>query len=80
LFYRAGNRLVAVEVTTEPSFATGARKHLFATGAYLPNLNHAMYDVMPGDSAFVFIRGLGETQEVVMVLNWFPELKQRTER
>ncbi len=78
MFYRGGNGLIAVEIRTQPSFATGNRKRLFTTGSYLPALNRAAYDVMPGDSTFVFIRNLGEAQQMVMVLNWFGELRERT--
>ena len=79
LFYRSGSHIVAVEVRTDPSLALGSRRRLFSTGAYLTNLNHAAYDIMPDDETFVFIRSVGEAQQVVMVFNWFDELKQRTE-
>ncbi len=77
LFYRSGNDLVAVEVRTSPSFVVGSRKRLFAVGAYQPNPNHAGYDVFPGDRTFAFIRSVGESQQMVLVLNLFDELRAR---
>jgi serine/threonine-protein kinase len=78
LFYRSGTHLIAVEVRTEPSLTVGSRVQLFSTGSYLPNTNHTGYDVMPDDETFVFIRSVGEAQQVIMVFNWFDELKERT--
>jgi serine/threonine-protein kinase len=78
LFYRSGTHLIAVEIRTDSSLAVGSRRQLFATGSYLPNTNHAGYDVMPDDETFVFIRSVGEAQQVIMVFNWFDELKERT--
>jgi serine/threonine-protein kinase len=79
LFYRSGNDLISVEVRTEPSFEVGTRKRLFSAGGYLLNPNHAGYDVFPDDQTFVFVHSVGEAQRTVMVLNWFGELRRRTE-
>lgn len=35
---------------------------------------------MPDDATFVFIRSVGEAQQMVTVLNWFDEPRQRTEK
>ncbi len=76
LFYRTGTDLMAVTVRTTPTFATGQRASLFSVSAYQVNPNHAAYDVLPDDRGFVFVRNVGGTQSVIMVLNWFPELER----
>jgi hypothetical protein len=67
---------MAVAVRTTPTFATGQRESLFPASAYQVNPNHAAYDVLPDDQGFVFVRNVGGTQSVIMVLNWFPELER----
>ena len=54
LFYRSGNKMMAVETTTQPSFSAGKPRMLFE-GQYLttvfPNMS-AAYDVSPMASDF----------------------------
>jgi len=78
LFYRSASDLMTVEIRTQPSFQVGNRQRLFSAGAYQVNPNHAGYDVFPDDETFVFIHSVGEAQRMIMVLNWFGELRQRT--
>jgi hypothetical protein len=80
LFYRdvAGN-LVAVEVQSTPTFSLGRSTTLFPAGAYLSFARGAQYAVAPDDRRFLMIREVGGSapDEVVVVDNWFEELKAK---
>jgi Tol biopolymer transport system component len=80
LFYRAGDSLVSVAVTTRPAFVVGQRSLVFTRPYYLGDTHHAHWDVAPGDKEFVFIRQGFETPSLVVALNWFEELKRRSAR
>jgi hypothetical protein len=87
LFYRDdAHALVAVEVMAGDGFATGAERALFSTSAFARDRVYHMYQVAPGDSSFLFVRGTNTGVEdagattVVVVDNWFEELKARAPR
>ncbi len=79
LFYRdvAGN-LVAVEVHSNPTFSVGPSTILFPARAYLSFDRGAQYSVAPDDKRFMMIRRVpgGVPDEMIIVDNWFEELKQ----
>ncbi|MDP2577143.1 MAG: hypothetical protein Q8W48_05485, partial [Candidatus Palauibacterales bacterium] len=79
LFYRDDDKFVAVAIETEPVFRTGAREVLFE-GAFVANSSHANYDISPDGERFVLIKGSEESNQLVIVLNWFEELRRRMER
>jgi eukaryotic-like serine/threonine-protein kinase len=81
LFYRSGDKMMAVDITTQPSFAAGKPRMLFAgryvsTGATFPN-----YDVSPDGQRFLILKPTEQAQvaptQINVVLNWFEELKQK---
>ena len=79
LYYRSlsGERMMAVEVSTEPTFRFEAPKTLFE-GRYLSQ-GIPTYDVAP-DGRFVMAKPTGGEEfgrELVIVLNWFEELERR---
>ena len=80
LFYRnAANEMVVVQVSVDPTFATGEQEVLFSMADYVANNGHQMYDVTPDDQRFVMLR-IGDedtSAELVVVVNWFEELLQR---
>ena len=81
LFYRNGaNELVAVQVTVDPTLALGQQAVLFSMEDYLTSINRPQYDVSPDDRSFVMLR-MGDANaasgEVVLVTNFFEELRQR---
>ena len=78
LFYRTGDSLVSVAVTTRPAFVQGQRSLVFMRPYFTGDTHHAHWDVAPGDQAFVFIRQGIETPSLVVALNWFEELKRRS--
>jgi len=74
LYYRNGDRLMAVGIQTQPSFVAATPQPLFA-GSY----EQGAYDVAP-DGRFIMIeRGQPEASpaQITLVQNWFEELKRR---
>jgi serine/threonine-protein kinase len=77
LFYRSGDKMMAVAVSTTPTFQAQKPRVLFEGEYERPDLMTS-YDVAP-DGRFAMVRG--ETQSAPstlhVVLNWFEELKRR---
>jgi len=83
LFYRdSSDRLVAAEIINEPLFSVGVQRVLFSVGEYEDDRDHRTYDVSADDQRFVMIKRSSEASgpKLVLVENWFEELKQRMER
>jgi hypothetical protein len=80
LFYLSGRQeMTSVELRPGPNFAVGEPRALFAAGQYVLVGNAGAYDVSPDGRRFVMVRlaaGAGEI-ELVVVQNWFEELKTR---
>jgi eukaryotic-like serine/threonine-protein kinase len=80
LFYRAGNKMMAVELNTEPTFSAGKPKMLFE-GPYVPTpRSFPDYDVSPDGQRFLMLKASEQAQaqtQINVVLNWFEELKQK---
>jgi serine/threonine-protein kinase len=79
LFYRSGNKMMAVDVTTEPTFSVGKPKMLFE-GAYIPTpRSFPDYDVSPDGERFLMLKSTEQSApaQINVVLNWFEELKQK---
>ncbi len=79
IFYRAGDRLMAVPVTTEPAFEAGSPQELF-TGSYAVRIGR-MYDIHPDGQRFLMVKPAettegGSSSHVVLVQNWFEELQR----
>jgi serine/threonine protein kinase/Tol biopolymer transport system component len=81
LFYRSGNRILAVDVATEPGFSAHTPRVLFQgdyvqATALLPN----NYDVSPEGERFLMLKPMDPAEvaatQINVVLNWFEELKQ----
>ncbi len=79
LYYRAGGWLLAARVVTAPSFAVLGRDTLF-DAPYTSDLFHPNYDVAPDGKSFVMIRPVEQDRQLIMVVNWIEELRQRTRR
>jgi hypothetical protein len=80
LFYRAGDRMMAVPVTLQPGFSMGKPAVLF-DGPWLPTpLSLQNYDVSRDGQRFLMLKATDEDQgarQIVVVQNWFEELKLR---
>ncbi len=85
LFYRAGNKMMAVAVQSAPAFSTGRARELFE-GDFKHNdgqLSQSLspdYDASPDGQRFVMIQPTGPAAATPappglhVVLNWFREL------
>ena len=79
LFYRSGNKMMAAEIATQPSFSAGKPKMLFQ-GPYQPSpAPNANYDVSADGQRFLMIKPPEQAAptQINVVLNWFEELKQK---
>jgi len=78
LFYRNGrNEMVSVAIQPGSAFQTGVQTTLFSFDRFLTANNRPQYDVAPDDQRFVMLRTSGDANptEVIVVENWFEELK-----
>ena len=69
--------MMAARVATSPSFAVIARDTLFE-GPYMTDPWHPNYDVLPDGKGFIMVRPVEQDRQLIMVMNWGEELKQRT--
>jgi eukaryotic-like serine/threonine-protein kinase len=81
LFYRSGEKMMAVDVATQPGFAAGKPQMLFE-GQYVPTPGTLPnYDVSPDGQRFLMLKPSEQEQaaptQINVVLNWFEELKRR---
>ncbi len=81
LYYRNGDALMAVTISTEPALTPGKPTLLFAgpyrSGVFVGGNPGSNYDVTP-DGRFVMIRNEGSSAatQILVVLNWFEELER----
>ncbi len=82
IFYISNDRkMMAVPVTTEPTFTPGVPRPLFDASAFSFQFAGRNYDIAPDGRRFVMIKPPPPSEadadrQVVMVLNWFEELKK----
>jgi hypothetical protein len=81
LFYRSGEKMMAVELTAEPALSASKPRMLFA-GRYVPTpATFPNYDVSPDGGRFLMLKSNEEeasaATQIDVVLNWFEELKRR---
>ena len=83
LFYRSGNKLMAVEITTQPNFELGNPRMLFEGPYALAAVPVSNYDVSPDGQRFLMLKPSEQEQaqsaptQINVVTNWFEELKRR---
>jgi serine/threonine-protein kinase len=81
LFYRNGDAMMEVGIETEPTFTPGSPVVLF-TGRY-DLTSRRNYDISPNSQQFLMVKNAERPEEasarteVIIVLNWFEELKER---
>jgi Tol biopolymer transport system component len=79
LFYRQGDKMLAVEVTAQPSFSISKPRMLFK-GPYHPTpQTFPDYDVSADGQRFLMLKPAGQAQastQINVVLNWTEELKR----
>jgi Tol biopolymer transport system component len=77
LFYRNGDKMMAVAVQTRPSFTVGTAKMLFE-GRYATPVS-TNYDISADGQRFLMVKGSQQESaptQLTVVLNWFQELKR----
>lgn len=81
LFFRNGDKIMAVEITEHPNLAAGKPRVLFEGHYVLPPGTTPNYDVSPDGQHFLMIKANEAAEEapaqINVVLNWFEELKRR---
>ena len=82
LFYRVGDAVMAVDVTTSPSLKVGTAHRLFDK-RYEPSISlYANYSTIDGQR-FVMIKRMDQEDpaaRINLVVNWFDQLKRATPR
>jgi Tol biopolymer transport system component/tRNA A-37 threonylcarbamoyl transferase component Bud32 len=81
LFYRIGDKMMAVDITTHPGFTAGKPRTLFE-GQYVPTpATFPNYDVSSDGQRFLMLKRVEQAEaaptRINVVLNWFEELKQK---
>jgi serine/threonine-protein kinase len=82
VFYRSGNKMMAVATTTQPRFSAGKPQVLFE-GEYFMKRFPVMgpaFDVSPDGQRFLMVKETDQAPsltQINVVLNWFEELKRR---
>ncbi len=81
LFYRSGDKMMAVDIDAQPGFTAGKPRVLFEGRYEPPPGTSPNYDVSPDGQRFLMVKPseAGETAptQINVVLNWFEELKRR---
>jgi serine/threonine-protein kinase len=80
LFYRNGDKMMAVDVAARPTFTSGRPRMLFE-GPYEPTpVTFPNYDVSPDGRRFLMLKPAEQQQtaatQINVVLNWTEELKR----
>jgi hypothetical protein len=78
LFYRSGNKMMAVDIATQPSF-TASKPRLIFEGPYvLTGTTMPEYDVSSDGQHFLMLKPEpAAPTQINVVLNWSEELKQK---
>jgi eukaryotic-like serine/threonine-protein kinase len=81
LFYRSGNKMMAVDIAGQLGFVVG-KPHMLFQGQYIPTATTAPnYDVSADGQRFLMLKPVVQAQaaptQINVVLNWFEELKQK---
>jgi serine/threonine-protein kinase len=80
LFYRdVTDGFIATQVQPGPTFTQGGQTRLFSAQPYVSDFTNRVYAVLPGDSAFLFVRAVqaqDAASSLVLVRNWFQELER----
>jgi len=77
VYYPNGEKMMAVTISTEPTFSAGRPRELFE-GAYAYGLVFRWYDLSPDGRKFVMIENAEESPvtQIHVVHNWTEELKR----
>ena len=80
LFYRNGDKMMAVDITTRPAFSAGKPRLLFE-GRYVPAAPTApQYDVTSDGQRFLMLKPIEQetsAPQISVVVNWIADLERR---
>jgi serine/threonine-protein kinase len=77
LFYRSGDKMMAVEIATSPEVKLSAPRMLFEQQyAFGRGITIANYDVMPDGQHFIMVKDEAGAARLNVVLNWLNELRR----
>jgi serine/threonine-protein kinase len=85
LFYRNGDSMMTVAVSTASGFSAGRPQELWkgeyshgmSSSCGLPGLTSSNYDVSPDGQHFLMINRAGPDTQVILVYNWAKEVRER---
>ena len=82
LFYRTENRMMAVDISTQPTFSAGKPRMLFEGSSYLRTPGAGIYySVFPDGQRFLMLKRQDQQQtganQINVIGNWFEELKSK---
>jgi serine/threonine-protein kinase len=81
LFYRSGDKMMAVDIAMHPGLTVGKPRALFAGWYEATPATFSNYDVTPDGQRFLMLKpadtGESAPTQINVVLNWFEELKRR---
>jgi len=81
LFYRTGDKMMAVDIAPQPSFTIGKPRMLFEGPFELAPVPTSNYAVSLDGQRFLMLKPAEQEQaaptQIVVVQNWFEELKQK---
>ncbi len=76
LFYRNARDIMVVKIQTNPDFRASKPTLLFKGPELGGGSNFRSWDIMPDGQRFVAVETAPAPTELVVVLNWFEELKR----
>jgi len=82
LFYRDQDKLMVVEIKTQPAFAAGKPRVLFEGGYEGPISSRANFDISPDGHRFLMLQKTAQKEsstDIKIVPNWFQEVRRRTQ-
>jgi Tol biopolymer transport system component len=80
LFYRNGDKMMAVPVETRATFSVSTPKQLFEGSFIKDHRNDVNYDVSPDGKRFLMVKEFEaetRTADINVVLDWFTELQRQ---
>ena len=77
IFYHAGNKMIAVDVSGDPDLTLSQPRPLFDQRYLFQSLSVAQFDVGADGQRLLMVKDEAGAGRLNLVLDWFEELKQR---
>jgi eukaryotic-like serine/threonine-protein kinase len=81
LFYRNGDKMMVVDISTQPGFSASTPRVLFQERYEQPPVPLSNFDVSRDGQHFLMLKPVDQEQaaptQINIVLNWFEDLKQK---